>query len=392
MLEYSNNKYGGNHMKIVFASDSFKGTLSSKEICEIGNRVAKEIFPRCKVEKIPMADGGEGTTECLIDAMNGELVECVVLNPLGKEITASYGKFRNSAIMEMSVASGITLVNDDERDVLIQNTYGTGQMIIHALENGVTNIYLGIGGSATNDGGIGFASAIGVEFFDDLGNILEPIPNNFEKISKIDVSKINPLVLEANITVMCDVKNPLLGKEGATNIFGKQKGADEKTRVLLERGMTHYINIAESDTSKNVRFEQGAGAAGGLGAGLKLYTNAKMCSGIDTILDILNFKDRVYDADLVITGEGMMDYQSAYGKVASGVGKICKEQNVPCVAIVGSVGERAEEMQKHGIRSIMTTVNAIMPIKTALENAEELYESALRRTLALIKIGMEYEN
>ncbi|ONI45303.1 hypothetical protein AN641_00515 [Candidatus Epulonipiscioides gigas] len=374
-------------MKIVFASDSFKGSLNSTEICDIGQKIANEIFDGCEVIKIPMADGGEGTVDCLIEAMNGEKVECVVKNPLHKNIIAQYGKFKDSAIMEMSAASGITLVDDTERDILKQSTFGTGQMMLHALENGITNIYIGIGGSATNDGGMGFANAIGVRFLDENNNELDPIPSNFEKIKTLDVNNINPLILNANIVVMCDVTNPLLGECGATNIFGKQKGATPQQLEMLERGMTHYIKISENYMNKLVKHEPGAGAAGGLGAALKLFANAKMCSGVDTILEILDFKNKINGVDLVITGEGQMDYQSAYGKVPSGVGKICKEKDIPCIAIVGAMGERAEEMLNFGINAIVPTVNAIISLQTAIDNATVLYESALRRALSLLKIG-----
>lgn len=374
-------------MKIVFASDSFKGSLDASEICEIGAKVANEIFDACDIIKIPMADGGEGTVDALIDAMGGELIECEVKNPLHHNIMASYGRFGNSAIMEMSAASGITLVSDAERDVLKQSTFGTGQMILHALENGVTDIYIGIGGSATNDGGLGFAAAIGVEFFDVDGNIIEPFPQNFEQIATIDATHINPLVLAANITVMCDVTNPLLGDSGATHVFGKQKGADPDARKFLEAGMTHYIDIAEAAVGKVVRYESGAGAAGGLGAALKLFVDANMCSGIATVLDIVNFKDKISGADLVITGEGQMDHQSAFGKVPSGVAGVCTELGIPCVAIVGGMGERAEEMLNFGISAIVPTINSIMPLSYALDNAAELYAMALRRTLGLIKVG-----
>lgn len=376
-------------MKIIIASDSFKGSLDAISISNIASNVAKEVFGDCYVQKIPMADGGEGTVDCLTKAMGGEKIVCTVKDPLLREIKAGYGAFGNTAIMEMASASGITLVSQSQSDIMKHSTYGTGEMILHALNLGYKNIYIGIGGSATNDGGIGFASAIGVKFLDKSGLELQAIPFNFEKIHSIDTSQVKPIICDANIKVMCDVSNPLLGELGATNIFAKQKGANKEQRIILERGMAHYIGIAQKAVGKNVANQAGAGAAGGLGAALKLFTNAQMCSGVDTILDILKFKEHICDADLVITGEGMMDYQSAYGKVASGVGKICKEHNVPCIAVVGSMGERAMEMQNFGIRTIVPIVNRIMPLEYAIENAEQLYEEALRRVLTLIKIGMD---
>ncbi len=376
-------------MKIVIASDSFKGSIEAIQIGNIVERVAKKTLAQCQVVKIPMADGGEGTVDCLMESLQGRKVECTVKNPLLRDISAEYGLVNEMAVMEMAVASGITLVSDDERDVMKQSTYGTGQMLIHALEHGCREIYIGIGGSATNDGGIGFAQAIGVKFYDAEDREVETIPENFTKITRIDASQIHEQVLQANITVMSDVTNPLLGPTGATYVFGKQKGATPELQKKLEAGMEHYIGIAEQVTGRLVRNEAGAGAAGGLGAALMLFTNAKMQSGIETVLEVLDFQNRIYDADLVITGEGRMDYQSAYGKVPAGVGKVCLSENIPCVAIVGGMGERAEEMYNHGIRSIIPTVNGIMPLEEAIEHAEELYESAVERLLRCIKVGME---
>lgn len=384
------NLGGTKKVKIVFASDSFKGSLTSRQIGNIGKNVVAEIFGKeCEVVNIPMADGGEGTVEALIEAMEGELVECQVSDPLGRKILATYGRFGKNAIMEMSAASGITLIEEKDRKILKQNTYGTGEMMLHALKNGVKNIYIGIGGSATNDGGIGFASAIGVEFLDSEGKILEAIPENFKNINEINISKIHPEIINANIIVMCDVTNPLLGPTGATNVFGEQKGADVSTRRLLEEGMAHYINIAENTAQKSVRYEKGSGAAGGLGAALKLFADAKMCSGITTILEIVKFREKIEGASLIITGEGRIDYQSAFGKVPSGVARVSKEMNIPCVAIVGSMGRDAETLLNLGLSAIVPTVNAIMSLSDAMENAEKLYELALRRTLRLLKINLK---
>ncbi|MFI3207320.1 MAG: glycerate kinase [Clostridia bacterium] len=371
-------------MKIVIAPDSFKGSLEALEICEIVEKSAKKIFPNCLTIKLPMADGGEGTTDCLIGALSAEKVFCKVLDPLGREITAYYAKFGDSAVMEMAQASGITLVKESERDIFSQSTFGTGQMILHAIKNGAKNIFIGIGGSATNDGGIGFASALGVNFFDKNNSELNPIAKNFSNIESIDLSNINPKILETNITIMSDVSNPLLGKTGATYVFGSQKGATEKTLPILEAGMTDYIEKVEKFTGRKVRDIKGAGAAGGLGSALLAFTNAKMQSGVSTILDILKFEEHLQTADLVITGEGMMDYQSAFGKVASGVGNLCKKHSIPCIAIVGGMGEKAEEMFEHGITSIIPTVNGIMSLDMAIKNAKNLCESASDRMFRMI--------
>ncbi len=374
-------------MKIVIASDSFKGSLDAIQIGHIAGRVAQEVFPGCEVVKIPMADGGEGTVDCLIEALAGQRVHCTVKDPLLRDRETWYGRCGDTAIMEMAAASGITLVSRSERDILRHSTFGTGEMLLHALEQGCKQVFLGIGGSATNDGGMGFAAALGVRFLDSNGVELQPLPENFQQVHSVDTSGLTPLLRQAEITVMSDVTNPLLGKTGATYIFGPQKGANSVTLPILEQGMTHYIERCEQACGQKVREMPGAGAAGGLGAALALFCKAKMQSGVETILEILDVANKVQDADLVITGEGMMDYQSAYGKVASGVGGVCMRQGVPCFAIVGAMGERAEEMSAHGIASIIPTVNGIMPLERGLANAEALYESAARRALNLVKIG-----
>ena len=375
-------------MKIVVAPDSFKGSLGANEICVIVEKSAKEVFGNCEVIKVPMADGGEGTVDCLSGILSAEKIICNVKDPLGRDINAYYARFGDSAVMEMAQASGITLIKENERDILKHSSYGTGEMIIHAVKNGVKNIYIGIGGSATNDGGMGFASAIGVKFLDKNNSLINPIPENFLNIHSIDCSNINPLVLGANITVMCDVNNPLLGASGATAVFGKQKGADTTSSPILEKGLEHYITNVEKTISKNIKNNDGAGAAGGLGAAFMAFTNAKIQSGVKTILEILKFNEIIADANLVVTGEGMMDYQSAFGKVASGVGMLCKNQNVPCLAIVGSMGERAEEMFDYGITSIIPTVNAIMSLDYAMKNASYLCENAATRMFKLINTNI----
>ncbi|MFI3171999.1 MAG: glycerate kinase [Eubacteriales bacterium] len=374
-------------MKLVVASDSFKGSLSAQQIGDIVERVAAEISSEIKVIKIPMADGGEGTVDCLIDVLNGKKITVTVHNPLCQPRQATYGLYNGTeAVMEMAEASGITCVDDADRNIMIQNTYGTGEMILDAIENGAETIYIGIGGSATNDGGMGMASAFGIRFLDEQGNHVEPLPCNFEKIVDVDASQKDSRLENTRIIVMSDVTNPLLGEAGAANVFGRQKGATEEMIQALEIGMRHYIGVVEHKIGRNIRDLQGAGAAGGLGAGLLAFTNAQLKSGIDVVIDAVSLEKHVREADIVITGEGRMDYQSAYGKVSSGVGKMCKQNGKPCIAIVGSMGENAEIMYEYGITSIMTTVNAIMDIETAMLRAEELYASAIRRTLRMLDV------
>ncbi len=374
-------------MKIVVASDTFKGSLSSKKINEINHRVLKKFYENLEYEAIPMADGGEGTVESIVEALNGELIKVEVNNPLKEMIIAEYGLCNNIAIIEMASASGINTVSDHNRNILMQNTYGTGELIIDALNRNVTDIFIGIGGSATNDCGIGFCEALGVRFYDDENNLIEAIPNNFNQIKHIDISNVDKRLANVNITIMSDVKNPLLGPSGSTYIYGPQKGADPKQLEFLENGMKNYISIAEQTLNKSVKEIEGSGAAGGLGAALLLFTNSKMRSGIDTIMEIVDLKNKIKSADLVITGEGRIDEQSAFGKVCYGVGNACKEESIPCIAIVGSVGTNAEAMYEHGITSIVSIVDKIMTLDEAISNAEELYEKALINTIRIIKVN-----
>ncbi len=377
-------------MKILVAPDSFKGSLEAYEICEIVEKSAKEIFKNAEVVKIPMADGGEGTVSAVLPSLNGEKIEVTVKSPDFRDIKATYGIFDgDKAIMEMAEASGITLV--ENRDILKMNTFGTGQMIIDALNRGVKTIYIGIGGSATNDLGIGFVSALGVKFLDKKGSEIAPIPENFSEIFDFDMSNINPLIKNAEFIIMSDVKNPLLGENGATHIFGRQKGATDEIIENLETGMTHLAKIIEKNLGVSIRDTKGAGAAGGLGFALLAFTNSKMQSGIDTIIDILDVEKQISDVDIVITGEGRMDNQSAFGKVPFGIGELSKKLSIPCFAIVGSLGKEYKDMYNHGITSIITCVDSIISLDEAIQNAQHLCENATERLLRFVRIHIDCE-
>ncbi len=376
-------------MKIVIAPDSFKGSLSASEICEIVEKASQQVMPECEVVKVPVADGGEGTVESIIATLGGEMKMCQVCGPMGKQVEAQYGIFNhNQAVIEMAAASGLPLVSEDDKNIFKANTRGTAQLVLDAIKHGCHTIYMGLGGSATNDGGMGFAAEIGVRFLDEEKNELEPIPLNMKKIASIDVSSVDQAIKDIKIIIMSDVKNPLLGPNGATYVYGKQKGATSADQVILEENMQHYIQIVEKTLKCDVATQEGAGAAGGFGAGLLAFTNATISSGVEAVLDILKFEDKLQGAQLVVTGEGRMDYQSAYGKVAYGVAHKAKKYGIPCVAIVGGMGERAEEMFEYGIDSIMTTVNGIMTIEDAIQNAPELCYSAAIRLFKFIQIKL----
>lgn len=377
-------------MKIVFAPDSFKGTLSAEKICELLDEKAKLIFPECETVSMPVSDGGEGAAEVVVSAAKGFFRTVSVQDPMGKPVLAKYGIFyEDCAIIEMAAASGLPLIPQKERNIRRANTYGTGELIADALSQGIRKFHIAIGGSATNDGGIGCAAALGVKFLDSKGEALEPVPENLSKISAIDSTNINPYIKKSKFTVMCDVANPLLGKTGATYVYGSQKGASEEDKIFLEDGMTNYAKVLQKTFGKNIASEPGAGAAGGLGAGLMAFMDAKLNRGIENILKILDFDCVIKDADLVITGEGMIDQQSAYGKVPFGVGMAAKRQNIPCVAIVGGMGQNASDIYAYGVDSIITAINTAMPIENALEHAEEMFSDAAERMFRMIKSGMK---
>lgn len=377
-------------MKMIFAPDSFKGSLSSIQVIEVLKVAAYKIFPDCEIIGIPIADGGEGTVEAIVLCSKGEYKQIKVKNTLGEDVLSTYGIFHNdSVIIEMASASGLTLISPEQRNPLYTTTFGTGQLIKDALDKGYTKINIAIGGSGTNDGGIGAMSALGVKFLDQEGKEVKPIGESLIQIIDIDIAGIHPLISKAEFTIMCDVNNPLLGPNGATYVYGPQKGADEKILEQLEEGMKNYANVIERKFHRNIANEPGAGAAGGLGAALQLFTGAKLKPGISTILEIINFKEALENVDLVITGEGMIDWQSAFGKVPSGVGLLCKEKGIPVIAIVGGMGKAAQDIYQYGIESIITTINAEMNLEEAMERAEELLLDAAERMFKVINIGMK---
>lgn len=387
-------------MKIVFAPDSYKGSLSAKRICQLLDLAARNVLGECETVSIPVSDGGEGAADVVVAAAGGRYRQVVVRGPLGEPVEAKYGIFpekpvesgfengvREAAIIEMAAASGLPLVRPEERNVRRASTFGTGQMIRDALEQGIRHFHIAIGGSATNDGGIGCAAALGVRFLGEDGTELEAVPENLGKIRKVDLSGLHPAVERSEFTVICDVTNPLLGETGATRIFGPQKGASSEDLEFLETGMTNYANILKAAFGRDIAASPGAGAAGGLGAGLMAFTGAKLRRGIDTILKLLDFDRVIQGADLVITGEGMMDGQSVFGKVPSGVGRAARKQGIPCVAIVGGMGKNAARIYDCGVDAIITTINGAMSVEAAMENAEELFLDAAERMFRMIAVG-----
>lgn len=376
-------------MRLLFASDSFKGTLSSEQIIRLLTDSANRIFPGCETLGVPIADGGEGTVDAVIAVTKGEMREAAVHGPLMEEMKASYGVFHgDAAIIEMAAASGLPMVPVEKRNPLHTTTYGTGELIKDALDAGYRKLSIAIGGSATNDGGMGAMRALGVRFLDAEGNELNGFGADLAKVADIDVSGIHPAVTEAEITVMCDVNNPLTGLDGATYTFGKQKGGTPEILDELEAGMKQYASVILDKLGMDVDKIAGAGAAGGLGAALCVFLHAELKSGIETVLDLIDFDTLLDGTDLVVTGEGRIDWQSAFGKVPSGIGIRCKAKGVPAVAVVGGMGNGAEKIYEFGVESIIPTINGAMDIKEALERAEELYANAADRLFRMIKVGM----
>ena len=376
-------------MRFLFASDSFKGTLSSERIIELLSASADKIFPGCETFGVPIADGGEGTVDAVITVTKGEKRQVSVHGPLMETAESSYGVFHeDSAIIEMAAASGLPMVPTEKRNPLNTTTYGTGELIRDALDQGYRKISIAIGGSATNDGGMGAMRALGIRFLDKEGKELEGAGSDLAKVADIDVSGLHPVAAEAEFTVMCDVNNPLTGTDGATYTFGKQKGGTPEILDELEAGMKNYAAVIRDKLGKDVDQIPGAGAAGGLGAALCVFLHATLKSGIETVLDLIDFDGLLEGTDLVVTGEGRIDWQSAFGKVPSGIGLRCRAKGVPAVALVGGMGTGAEKIYEFGVESIIPTINGAMDIEEALERAEELYSNAAERMFRMLRVGM----
>ena len=376
-------------MKFLFASDSFKGTLTSAQTVELLAKAATDVFGEIEYSGVPVADGGEGTTDAVVAAENGQWIETKVCGPMMEKVTARYGRLdEHRAVIEMAAASGLPLVPLDKRNPLKATSYGTGELIRRALDRGGTDISIAIGGSATNDGGMGCVRALGGRFLDAEGRELEGRGEDLEKVCAIDVSTLDHRLANAKITVMCDVTNPLCGENGATWTFGAQKGATPEMQERLEAGMVNYRDVIRRQFGIDPDAIKGAGAAGGLGAAL-VFLGGEMKSGIDTVLDLIGFDARLEGADLVVTGEGRTDWQSCFGKVMQGVGERAAKKGVIAVGLSGSLGRNAWQIFDHGIASLMTTVDAPMPLEEALSRAEELYYLGAVRMFRFIKAGMD---
>jgi len=342
-------------MKIVVAPDSFKGSLTAVEVADAIEQGIREIFPEAEIVKIPMADGGDGTVQCLVNATGGEILKEKVIGPLGDKVLASYGILgeKKTAVIEMAEASGLTLVPENQRNPLITTTYGTGELIKAALDQGCRKMIIGIGGSATNDGGAGMVQALGVKLLDKDEEELGFGGGELKKVFRIDTKYLDNRLSETKVLVASDVSNPLCGPKGASWIYGPQKGATPEVIEELDEFLAHFAEIVKRDLNKDVKDIPGAGAAGGLGASLMAFLDAELRPGIDIVIEIVKLERAIKGADLVITGEGKIDSQTIYGKAPIGVARIAKKYNVPVIAVAAIIGDDADIVHQYGINTLI---------------------------------------
>lgn len=376
-------------MKIICAIDSFKGSLSSRSAASLAEKEVQRMLPESEFIGLSVADGGEGTAEAVVAACKGRFREVIVQDPLGRAIKTRYGILPDgTALIEMAAASGLTLVSEGERDPLRATTFGTGQLILDALDQGANAIVLGLGGSATNDAGTGALEALGVRFLDEAGNSLRGNGENLERIAGVDITGLDPRIEQTRFTALCDVDSPLVGMNGATIMYGHQKGASDAGLQRLELGMKSYLEILKRSIAE---FDEmpGDGAAGGMGMAARIFLHAKRERGADWILDSIGFDHDLRDADICLTGEGHADGQSINGKLVSRIAKRCRTAGVPCIAIVGGMDQSACGLEDCGVNAIYPSVIDCCSREEAMEHAERNFCLAVDRVLATMKIGLK---
>lgn len=358
----------------VLAPDSFKESMSAKTACEAMARGIRKVLPEAEIIQVPMADGGEGTVDALVDGSQGTMVDVEVSGPIPSEKVKTYFGLladKKTAVMEMAKANGIELLSKEKRNPLLTSTYGTGEMILAALDQGVEKIIIGIGGSVTNDGGAGMAQALGAHFLDKAGQELAVGGGSLGKLAKIDLSDLDPRVKDTEIIIASDVTNPLVGPKGASQVFGPQKGATKEMVDELDKNLTHYATIIEQDLGIDIVDRPGAGAAGGLGAGLLVFTEASMQSGVNIVTELTHLAEKISQADYVFTGEGGMDFQTKFGKAPYGVAKIAKKYDKPVFACAGYIGEQVEVLYEEGMTAIFGILAKASTLDEALLSGEE---------------------
>lgn len=374
---------------IVLAPDSFKESMTAKEVCEAMERGIRKANSQIRCIHVPMADGGEGTMQSLVDATGGRVYSKEVVGPLGNNVVAEYGILGNGEIgvIEMASASGIHLVDSEKRNPLITTTFGTGQLIKVCLDKRVKKLLIGIGGSATNDGGAGFIQALGGRLLDENGDDLSYGGGALAKLHTIDLSNLDERLKYVSVEVACDVNNPLCGKEGASYVFGPQKGATREMIEILDQNLSHYAEVIKEQLGKDVISKAGAGAAGGLGAGLMAFLDVKLKSGIEMVIEYANLEEKVRDADMVWTGEGSIDFQTQYGKTPLGVAMIAKKYNKPVIALAGRVGNDIDVLYDKGIDAIFGIMRGVTSIEEALVKGPENVEKTSENIIRLLNIS-----
>lgn len=377
-------------MKIVIAPDSFKESLSALAVAQAIETGFEQVFPKAQYELIPMADGGEGTVQSLVDATQGRLIAVSVSNPLGECVRAFFGVSgdgggEKTAFIEMSAASGLHLVPMAQRNPLTTTSYGTGELIRAALDRGVKRIILGLGGSATNDAGAGMLQALGMQFLDAQGQSLAWGGAALAELARVDLSGLDVRLAEVCIQVACDVDHPLCGERGASAVFGPQKGATPEQVRQLDSALAHFSEVVQSQLGLDIASHAGAGAAGGMGGGLMLLPQVQLQSGVEIVAQAVRLAERVRDADLVITGEGRMDGQSVHGKTPIGVARVAKQFDKPVIALVGSLGEGYEAVYTHGIDAVFPIIRQVGDLSTVLSQAKENLISCAENVARLLK-------
>ncbi|MGA2141267.1 MAG: glycerate kinase [Brevinematales bacterium] len=381
-------------MKIVIAPDSFKGSLSALEAA----RAMKEgvlracrdaVAGRLETEIVPMADGGEGTVEAVLSSAGGTVINADVTGPLGVKVRSFYGILsgNRTAVIEMAAASGLTLAPEGLRDPMISTSYGTGELIINALDMGCRKLLIGIGGSATIDGGTGMLMALGAGFYDKTGREIPRGGGGLISIGRIDISGLDPRIQETEIVAACDVKNPLCGPFGAAAVFGPQKGAAPEVIPLLDEGLAHFAGKIHEFLKIEVKDIPGSGAAGGMGASLLAFLGAKIMPGIELIADATGLEEKIRNSDLILTGEGSTDSQTAFGKVPAGIGKIASKYGVPVICISGGIGEGAQTLCGSGIRALFGITGRPMDLSEAMKNAYELVSQTAENVIRTVLLG-----
>lgn len=378
-------------MKIVIAPDSYKESLSANEVAKAIEKGFREIFPDAHYVSVPVADGGEGTVDAMVSATQGSKIATTVTGPLGEPVAACWGISGDgkTAFIEMAEASGLALVPIEKRNPLVTTSHGTGELILRALDNGVRNIIIGIGGSATNDGGAGMVQALGAKLIDAAGKEVSPGGGSLLSLNSIDTSGLDKRLESCVINVACDVTNPLTGDNGASRIFGPQKGADEAMIAELDRNLAHFAQVIKKYLRIDVENRPGAGAAGGMGAALMAFLGADLRSGVKIVTEALNLEEHIHNCSLVVTGEGRMDSQSIRGKVPIGVAAVAKKYRKPVIGIAGSLACDVAVVHQHGIDAVFSVLNSVDTLDEALKNAFENIYRASRDIAATVAIGMK---